>query len=147
MHMFDRRALLESLAAIGAYALTSGALAQAPDAAAFGKTSAALTGAPPDAGAAARLMRAFATPARRTQLRALMALVASTPESSLDAAIAAHKLDKIANDLVSAWYSGMVDGKVILYTEALVWSAMTFSKPMGVCGGVTGYWAEPWTPT
>ena len=41
----------------------------------------------------------------------------------------------------------MVDGKVVLYTEAYVWSAMPYSKPMGVCGGVTGYWADPWTPT
>lgn len=146
--MIDRRALLQVLAALGASALAPGALAQAPDAAAFGKTSAALTGMPPpDADAAARLMRAFATPARRAPLRALAALVASTPAAGLDAAIAAHKLDKVANDLVAAWYSGMVDGKVILYTEALVWSAMTFSKPMGVCGGVTGYWSEPWTPT
>ena len=78
---------------------------------------------------------------------ALLALAASTPASELDAAIAAKKLDKIANDLVAAWYSGMVDGKVVLYTDALVWSAMTYSKPMGICGGVTGYWAEPWTPT
>jgi len=147
MHTFDRRTLLQAMAATGALALAHGALAQSPDAGAFGNASAALTGAPSDGDAAARLMRAFATPGRRAPLRALMALVASTPEAGLDAAIAAHKLDKIANDLVSAWYSGVVDGKVILYTEALVWSAMTFSKPMGVCGGVTGYWAKPWTPT
>jgi len=48
---------------------------------------------------------------------------------------------------VAAWYSGVVTTpqgpKLVLYTQAYVWSAMTYSKPMGVCGGVTGYWANP----
>lgn len=143
--MPDRRTLLQALVAL---AVTPSALAQAPDATSFAQLSAALTGYPQsDPDAARKLMLAFATPARRASLRALAAVVAATPPAQLDAAIAAQKLDKIADDLVSAWYSGMVDGKVVLYTQALVWNAMTFSKPMGVCGGVTGYWAEPWTPT
>jgi len=146
--MTDRRTLLQALAALGASALAPAAVAQAADAAAFAKTSAALTGYPqPDPATAAKLMRAFATRQRLPSLRALTALVASTPASELDAAIAAKHLDRIANDLAAAWYSGMVDGKVVLYTDALVWTAMTFSKPMGICGGVTGYWADPWTPT
>jgi hypothetical protein len=24
-----------------------------------------------------------------------------------------------------------------------MWSAMSFTKPMGQCGGVTDYWADP----
>ncbi len=146
--MTDRRTLLQAFAALGASALAPGALAQGPDTGAFAKTSAALTGYPQaDPATAAKLMRAFATPQRASSLRALIALVASTSASELDAAIAARKLDKVANDLVAAWYSGMVDGKVVLYTDALVWTAMAYSKPMGICGGVTGYWADPWTPT
>jgi hypothetical protein len=146
--MIDRRTLLQALAAFGASALAPGAHAQSLDAAAFAKLSAALTGYPQaDPGTAAKVMRAFATPQRIASLRTLATLVVSTPASDLDAAIAAKKLDKVANDLVAAWYSGMVDGKVVLYTDALVWSAMTYSKPMGICGGVTGYWADPWTPT
>jgi hypothetical protein len=146
--MTDRRTLLQTLAALGASALAPGALAQAPDAAAFARMTAALTGYPqPDPATAAKVMRAFATPQRASSLPALIALVASTPASDLNAAIAKRKLDKIANDLVAAWYSGMVDGKVVLYTDALVWAAMAYSKPMGICGGVTGYWADPWTPT
>ena len=146
--MTDRRTLLQTLAALGASALAPGALAQAPDAAAFARMTAALTGYPqPDPATAAKVMRAFATPQRASSLRALIALVASTPASDLDGAIAKRKLDKIANDLVAAWYSGMVDGKVVLYTDALVWAAMAYSKPMGICGGVTGYWADTWTPT
>jgi len=144
--MIDRRTLLQALTALGASALAPGAHAQGLNAGAFAKVAAALTGYPqPDPAAAAKVMRAFATPQRLASLRALMALVASTPAGALDAAIAAKRLDKVANDLVAAWYSGMVDGRVILYTEALVWSAMTYSKPMGICGGVTGYWADPWT--
>ena len=146
--MTDRRTLLQALAALGASALAPGALAQTADAGAFARASVALTGYPaPDPATAAKVMRAFATPQRASSLRALIALVASTPASELDAAIAGRKLDKIANDLVAAWYSGMVDGKVVLYTDALVWTAMAYSKPMGICGGVTGYWADPWTPT
>jgi hypothetical protein len=146
--MIDSRQLLQALAALGASALAPGVHAQAPDANAFAKLSAALTGYPEvDPATAAKVMRAFATPRRAASLRALIALVASTPTSELDAAIALKKLDKVANDLVAAWYSGMVDGKVVLYTDAFVWSAMKYSKPMGICGGVTGYWADPWTPT
>jgi hypothetical protein len=146
--MIDRRTLLQTLAALGAFALAPGARAQPLDAGAFAKTSAALTGYPQaDPATVAKVMRAFATPQRASSLRALIALGASTPAGELGAAIAARKLDKIANDLVAAWYSGMVDGKVVLYTEALVWTAMAYSKPMGICGGVTGYWADPWTPT
>ena len=146
--MTDRRTLLRALAALGASALAPGARAQTLDAGAFAKLSATLTGYPQaDPATVAKVMRAFATPQRLASLRALMALVASTPANELDAAIASRKLDKIANDLVAAWYSGMVDGKVVLYTDAFVWSAMKYSKPMGICGGVTGYWADPWTPT
>jgi len=146
--MTDRRTLLQAFAALGASALAPHALAQAPEAAAFARTTAALTGYPqPDPATAGKVMRALSTPQRAASLRALVAVVASTPASELDAAIAARKLDKVANELVAAWYSGMVDGKVVLYTDALAWSAMTYSKPMGICGGVTGYWADPWTPT
>src|SRR5690349_9272067 len=99
--MTDRRTLLQAFAALGASALAQGALAQAPDAASFARTAAVLTGYPqPDPATAAKVMRAFATPQRASSLRALIALVASTPASELDAAIAARKLDKIANDLV-----------------------------------------------
>jgi len=146
--MTDRRTLLQAFAALGASALAPHALAQAPEAAAFARTTAALTGYPqPDPATAGKVMRALSTPQRAASLRALVAVVASTPASELDAAIAARKLDKVANELVAAWYSGMVDGKVVLYTDALVWTAMAYSKPMGICGGVTGYWADPWTPT
>jgi hypothetical protein len=59
----------------------------------------------------------------------------------------------LADAVVAAWYSGLVttagaDGtgteqKVTDFTGALVWQALTFTKPFGECGGETGYWADP----
>jgi hypothetical protein len=151
---FGRRDLLHALS--GAAALTlagraAPALAQGAGSitvAQFGALSAALTGYPAaDAATNAGMLRAFATPARRAHLAALAKVVAQTPAAGLDAAISAQNLDGIANDLVGAWYSGIVaDGNartLVLYKGALVWTAMTFSKPMGVCGGPTNYWASP----
>jgi len=114
----------------------------------FGALSAALTGYPvPDADTLGKMMRAFVTPARRAEVVALAQLVAATPPGQLDAALRERKLDKVADALVAAWFSGVVvtpqGQKLVLYTEAYVWSAMTYSKPMGVCGGVTGYWSSP----
>ena len=151
---FRRRDLLHALSGATALALAgraAPALAQGAGSitvAQFGALSAALTGYPAaDAATNAKMLRAFATPARRAHLAALARIVAQTPAAGLDAALAAQKLDGIANDLVGAWYSGIVtNGKaqtLVLYTGALVWTAMTFSKPMGVCGGPTDYWASP----
>jgi hypothetical protein len=149
----SRRDLLQALSGATALALAgraAPALAQGAGtltATQFSALSAALTGYPAaDAATSAKMLRAFATPARRAQLAALAKVVAATPAAGLDAAISAQKLDGIANDLVGAWYSGIVtNGKaqtLVLYTGALVWTAMTYSKPMGVCGGPTGYWAN-----
>lgn len=53
----------------------------------------------------------------------------------------------LANEIVAAWYSGVSpdpdSNDVLTYTDALMWQAMSFTKPMGYCGGAMGYWAEP----
>ena len=53
----------------------------------------------------------------------------------------------LENEIVAAWYSGVSpnpdDLTVLTYTDALMWDAMPYTKPMGYCGGATGYWAEP----
>ena len=147
-----RRALLRALAGAGALGLTGAGLGAPPAAAAatadFGKLAAILTGFPaPAPGIAARMHKAFATPARRAQLAALARVVASTPAANLDAALATGGLTLLANELTAAWFSGVVNGangpQVVLYTDAYVWQAMTFSKPMGQCGGALGYWSTP----
>lgn len=66
----------------------------------------------------------------------------------------------IANAIVAAWYSGLYNTvprgtgasdhplrgrvqRVATFDQALVWSALTFTKPWGECGGETGYWSDP----
>lgn len=53
----------------------------------------------------------------------------------------------IANAIVAAWYSGIspLPGarEVTGFNEALVWNALSYTKPWGSCGGETGYWADP----
>lgn len=59
----------------------------------------------------------------------------------------------LADAVVAAWYSGLVttaapggsgtEQKVADFTGALLWQALTFTKPFGECGGETGYWADP----
>lgn len=148
----DRRTLLQAIAAWSAWrasGLDALAAPLPPDALErFMTLSSALTGvAVDDVIASAEVLDAFATPERRASVTALADLVAATPADALDAAIAAKKLDGVANEIVSIWYSGVAGSgdaqKVVLYLNALVWNAMTFAKPMGVCGGPTGYWALP----
>ena len=64
----------------------------------------------------------------------------------------------LANAIVAAWYSGVYttmgknDGstppgvpvqEVATFSQALVWNALSFTKPWATCGGNTGYWADP----
>jgi hypothetical protein len=145
----DRRTLLKSLAGIAAMLASGRASAQsALSAAQFGALSATLTANTPSEPAdVTQMFAAFASAERRAALARLAHIVAATPASELDSAIRSNGLEALANDLVAAWYSGVVgtgkNAKLVLYADAYVWSAMTFSKPMGVCGGVTGYWAKP----
>lgn len=52
---------------------------------------------------------------------------------------------EIETSMISNWYTGVAETKggdeVATYTEALMWDALDFTKPMGWCGGETGYWA------
>lgn len=54
---------------------------------------------------------------------------------------------QLANDITAAWYSGLfddADGNTIAdLNAALLWDALTFTKPWGTCGGETGYWRNP----
>ncbi|MPZ38504.1 MAG: hypothetical protein GEU95_10610 [Rhizobiales bacterium] len=52
----------------------------------------------------------------------------------------------LAEDIVAGWYSGIyynqAGPQVGSFTGALVWNALDFTKPFGVCGGANGYWAD-----
>jgi hypothetical protein len=53
----------------------------------------------------------------------------------------------LADDIVAAWYSGSYQTGAGLatfgLTNPLLWHALDFTKPPGLCGGPTGYWAAP----
>ena len=150
----DRRTLLQALA--GASALAAAGrndVAWAQPAATitpaqFSALSATLTGYPAaDASVAAKVLAAFPARTQREALGRLAQAVAQTPPAELDATLKAQGLEKLANELVGVWYSGVASTptgqRVVLYTDACIWTAMTFAKPMGVCGGATGYWSQP----
>jgi hypothetical protein len=149
----DRRRVLHSivgatLAALGVGAPAATAAGAPRSVASFGAVSAALTGYPaPSAADATKLLAAFGTSKRRAALTRLARVVNGAGSADLDAALRAQGLEGIADELVAAWYSGLVtQGKtsqVVLYADAYMWSAMSFTKPMGQCGGVTNSWADP----
>lgn len=82
------------------------------------------------------ILEGFISAGRSDEIATLMAHTASDWRSL-----------PIANDVVAAWYSGLspVRGarEVTGFNEALLWSALTYTKPWGSCGGETGYWAAP----
>ncbi|HJU21985.1 MAG TPA: sugar dehydrogenase complex small subunit [Casimicrobiaceae bacterium] len=149
----DRRRVLQSivgsaLAALKVDAPAAATTATAPSVASFAAVSMALTGyAAPSTVNAAKMLAAFGTAKRRAALSRLTHLVIAAQPGDVDAALRAQRLDGIADELVAAWYSGLVTqgnaSKVVLYTDAYMWSAMSFTKPIGRCGGVTNHWADP----
>lgn len=82
-----------------------------------------------------------------TASRFLEAFRAVGKASDIEALASGEDNPDLANDIVAAWYSGVSpdpgSDEVVTYTDALMWEAMSFTKPMGYCGGETGYWAEP----
>jgi hypothetical protein len=52
----------------------------------------------------------------------------------------------LADRITEYWYSGVYgpqdDQQVATYVDALVWKAMTFTKPRTVCGPYEGFWRE-----
>jgi len=146
----DRRRVLQSIIGATLAALDGGvsAVTVSQSLASFRDACAALTGYPaPSIADATKMLAAFGTPQRRAALARLARVVNETTPTGLDAALRAHGLDTVANELIAAWYSGVVTrgrtSQVVLYADACMWSAMSFTKPMGRCGGVTNYWADP----
>jgi len=149
----DRRRVLQlivgaTLDAIAVRAHGAAAPVARQSGADFGHVCAALTGYPaPSAADASKMLAAFGTPERRAALTRLARVVHETPPSELDTVLRAQRLDGLADELVAAWYSGVVTqgttSRVVLYADAYMWSAMSFTKAMGRCGGMTNYWADP----
>jgi hypothetical protein len=88
-----------------------------------------------DAGIAKTLLGGFIAIDHGGELAALAA----------DPASATTKHAALANAIVGAWYSGVystADGQAVAtFDQALLWNALTYTKPFGECGGDTGYWS------
>ena len=56
----------------------------------------------------------------------------------------------LADAIVAAWYSGLYETSkgpaVSDFNGALVWNALSFTKPFANCGGEIGYWSNPPEP-
>jgi len=52
-----------------------------------------------------------------------------------------------ASALLANWFSGSYSASggaaTATWNDALAWKACRFTKPPGMCGGQTGYWAKP----
>ena len=143
----DRRQVLALFAAAAGVALLPPAAAVGAPTADFLAASNTLNGLPSDLDPAIldRMFRALREAVGTEPLRHLAAVVARHDGDALDAAIAAAGLDQAANTVVAAWYSGIVtapDGtrRAILRDDALVWTALDFTKPPAQCAGTS--WAD-----
>lgn len=83
------------------------------------------------------------------QMVTVITVVQDTPdERDFYQALQAQGVLKAAQALVRTWYTGAANDQptsVLFYDAALAWTVCTFTKPAGNCGGLTGYWALPWS--
>ncbi|MET1114195.1 MAG: sugar dehydrogenase complex small subunit [Comamonas sp.] len=78
----------------------------------------------------------------KVQWDALVGLSGKSAAQLRDASLRPPLRDTVEFAL-QLWVSGMVGTtQVIAYTDAPIWSALSFTKPPGVCGGAFGYWAD-----
>jgi hypothetical protein len=77
----------------------------------------------------------------------LVGFLASGQGEGLARLVAGGGEPELESAIVAAWYSGVYDtgqGKAVAgFEQALLWNAMTFTKPPSDCGGETGYWSKP----
>ena len=93
------------------------------------------------------MLRALNDSVGRAKLVGLAKLAVNTPPAQLDAALKAAGMERTAEIVIAALYTGTVDGPngtiVVSYDQALVWQACGWTKPNAFCGGQTNYWADP----
>ncbi|TNF18992.1 MAG: ribonucleotide-diphosphate reductase subunit alpha [Rhodobacteraceae bacterium] len=131
-----RRELLSAASALSVLTLSQWpgrAWAAGADAEAFLALSRRLVGQEDlSAEIAARMLEAFAATGR---MDGIAALADGTGDSDL------------ADEIVATWYTGISPDpdalEVLTYTDALLWQALDYTKPMAFCGGGMGYWADP----
>jgi hypothetical protein len=146
-----RRELLGQLVALAASGWLPEALAQgAPSAtltpAQFSALCKRYTGyAFADPRVANAMLRALGASIGRANLSRLATVAAGTPPAQLGVALRAAGLERAAEIVVVALYTGVVDTPkgpiVVSYDQALIWQACGWTKPNAFCGGTTNYWA------
>jgi fructose 5-dehydrogenase small subunit len=146
-----RRAVLRGIAALAASGWLPHSTAQGGSAAiapaSFTAASRTYTGYSfQDPGVAAAMLRALSAAVGPANLARLAALAARTPPSQLDAALESAGLERTAETVVVALYTGTVETSkgtvVVSYNQALIWQACAWTKPNALCGGATNYWAS-----
>jgi len=77
----------------------------------------------------------------------LSMLKADGKEDALTALAGGNAEPLLEEQIITGWYSGVQQSssgeELVTYTDAMVWSALDYTKPQGWCGGETGYWALP----
>jgi hypothetical protein len=77
----------------------------------------------------------------------LQGFISTDRQDALSAMAAGTRDDDLGNEIVASWYTGVSpdpkDLQVVTYTDAQIWTALDYTKPMGYCGGGMGYWADP----
>jgi hypothetical protein len=146
-----RRELLQGLAALAASGWMPAGLGQgaaaAVGAARFAALSTTLTGfAYQDAALASAMLRALTDAVGADALARMATLAAVTAPDRLGDELRIAGVDKEAQAVLVALYSGVVTtpgGPVVLtYEQALAWQAVPWTKPNADCGGMTNYWAK-----
>lgn len=145
----DRRRLVAGLAALVASSFAGPLGAQpAPlaDPASFANLTRTITGfAFADVATANATLEALAAAVGADALRKIGTLAAVTPPAQLAAELQVAGLQRAAETVVNALWTGTIDTpqgpRVISYEHALIWQALPWTKPNTACGGETNYWA------
>ena len=148
----NRRELLQGLVALASSGWLPAAIGQSAASPSLSPTqfsamSIACTGYGfDDPRVANAMLRALNDSVGRGNLIRIARLAINTPPGQLDAALKAAGMERTAEIVVAALYTGTVDGPkgtiVISYDQALVWQACGWTKPNAFCGGQTNYWAD-----
>lgn len=148
----SRRRVLQGLAALVASGWVPAGMAQDPlaplSAQRFAAVSRTTTGFVfDDPETATAMLRALNDAVGASTLARIANLAAVIGPDQLSSELKIAGLDGAAAKVVTALYTGVVDGPsgqvVLTYNNALVWQACAWTKPNMLCGGVTNYWSEP----
>lgn len=75
-----------------------------------------------------------------------LAVFQEDSHTDLSRLVGGAQVSALEQQIIHDWYTGLhvnAEGETLVtYEEALMWEALDYTKPMGWCGGETGYWAD-----